>query len=91
MARAVATEPTSDSKEERIGEWAFPLVFFLGCFLFLFPMLSRLNTIDRLWKIGTCYSPHLEKADFDRQSFQYTWLNSYFLIRFENPVRLKHI
>jgi len=26
----------------------------------------------------TCYSPDLEKADFDRQSFQYTWLNSYF-------------
>jgi len=26
----------------------------------------------------TCYSLDLEKADFDRQSFQYTWLNSYF-------------
>ena len=26
----------------------------------------------------TWYSPDLEKADFDRQSFQYTWLNSYF-------------
>jgi len=26
----------------------------------------------------TCYSPNLEKADFDKQSFQYTWLNSYF-------------
>jgi len=25
-----------------------------------------------------CYSPNLEKADFDRESFQYTWLNSYF-------------
>ena len=25
----------------------------------------------------TCYSPDLERADFDRQSFQYTWLNSY--------------
>ena len=24
-----------------------------------------------------CYSPDLERADFDRQSFQYTWLNSY--------------
>jgi len=21
----------------------------------------------------TCYSPNLERADFDRQSFQYTW------------------
>ena len=26
----------------------------------------------------TCYSPDLERADFDRQSYQYTWLNSYF-------------
>jgi len=26
----------------------------------------------------TCYSPDLERADFDRQRFQYTWLNSYF-------------
>ena len=25
-----------------------------------------------------CYSPDLERADFGRQSFQYTWLNSYF-------------
>jgi len=28
--------------------------------------------------LKTCYSPDLEKADFDRQSFQYTWWNSYF-------------
>jgi len=26
----------------------------------------------------TGYSPDLERADFDRQSFEYTWLNSYF-------------
>jgi len=26
----------------------------------------------------TCHSPDLERADFDRESFQYTWLNSYF-------------
>ena len=25
-----------------------------------------------------CCSLDLERADFDRQSFQYTWLNSYF-------------
>ena len=25
-----------------------------------------------------CLFPDLERADFDRQSFQYTWLNSYF-------------
>jgi len=27
--------------------------------------------------LKTCYSPDLERADLDRQSFQYTWLNSY--------------
>ena len=26
----------------------------------------------------TYHSRDLERADFDRQSFQYTWLNSYF-------------
>jgi len=26
----------------------------------------------------TWYSLNLERADFDRQCFQYTWLNSYF-------------
>ena len=25
-----------------------------------------------------CNSPDLERADFGRQRFQYTWLNSYF-------------
>jgi len=30
----------------------------------------------------TCYFPDLERADFDRQSFQYTWLNSYFFSSF---------
>ena len=25
-----------------------------------------------------CYPPDLERADFGRQRFQYTWLNSYF-------------
>ena len=29
--------------------------------------------------LRTCYSRDLEKTDFDRQNFQYTWLNSYFL------------
>ena len=26
----------------------------------------------------TCNSPNLERADFDSQSFQYTWLHTYF-------------
>jgi len=29
--------------------------------------------------LKTCISPDLERSDLDRQSFQYTWLNSYLL------------
>ena len=29
--------------------------------------------------LKTCISPDLERSDFDRKSFQYTWLNSYLL------------
>ena len=29
--------------------------------------------------LKTCISLDLERSDFDRQSFQYTWLNSYLL------------
>jgi len=38
----------------------------------------------------TCYSPDLERADFDRQSFQYTWLNSYFFSSLREPNKTKH-
>jgi len=31
--------------------------------------------------LKTCISPDLERSDFDRQSFQYTWLNIYLLFR----------
>jgi len=34
------------------------------------------DTMTRVFK--TCYSQDLERADFDRQSFQYTWLDTYF-------------
>src|ERR1700712_1101108 len=34
------------------------------------------DSLTSVFKI--CYSPDLERADFDRQRFQYTWLNSYF-------------
>jgi len=29
--------------------------------------------------LKTCISLDLERSDFDRQSFQYTWLSSYLL------------
>ena len=37
--------------------------------------LHGLEKHNHVFKL--CLSPDLEKADFDRQSFQYTWLNSY--------------
>ena len=37
-----------------------------------------------------CYSPDLEKADFGRQSFQYTWLNSYFFSSLQESIETKH-
>jgi len=38
----------------------------------------------------TCYSPDLERADFDRQRFQYTWLNSYFFSSLRESNKTKH-
>ena len=38
----------------------------------------------------TCYGPDLERADFDRQSFQYTWLNSYFFSLLQESNKTKH-
>jgi len=37
----------------------------------------------------TCYSPDLEKADFDRQSFQYTWWNRYFFSSLREYIKTK--
>jgi len=38
----------------------------------------------------TCYSPKLEKADFDRQSIQYTCLKIYFFSSLQEPNKTKH-
>jgi len=38
----------------------------------------------------TSYSPDLEQADFDRQIFQYTWLNSYFFSSLRESNKTKH-
>ena len=46
----------------------------LGVFIVI--VYKALASLTSVFK--HCYSPNLEKADFDRQSFQYTWLNSYF-------------
>jgi len=38
----------------------------------------------------TSYSRNLERADFARQSFQYTWLNSYFFSSLRESNKTKH-
>jgi len=38
----------------------------------------------------SCYSPNLERVDFDRLSFQYTWLNSYFFSLLRESNKTKH-
>ena len=37
-----------------------------------------------------CCSPDLEKADSGRQSFQYTWLNSYFFSSLLESIKTKY-
>ena len=55
----------------------FYVIFQGSCFAVLVVIVyNALVSLTSVFK--TCYSPDLEKADFDRQSFQYTWLNSYF-------------
>jgi len=38
----------------------------------------------------TCYSLDLERAHFDRQSFQYTRSNSYFFSSLRESIKTKH-
>ena len=37
-----------------------------------------------------CYSRYLEQADFRRQRFQYTWLNSFFFSSLRESIMTKH-
>ena len=37
-----------------------------------------------------CCSPDLEKADFGRQRFQYTWLNGYFFNSLQEMIQTRH-
>ena len=53
-------------------------VTFQGCRLGVFMVIVYKAPVSLTSVFKHCYSPDLEKADFDRQSFQYTWLNSYF-------------
>jgi len=54
-------------------------VTFQGYRLGVFMVIVYKAPVSLTSVFKTCYSPNLEKADFDKQSFQYTWLNSCFL------------
>ena len=53
-------------------------VTFQGCHLGVFMVIVYKASVSLTSVFKPCCSPDLERADFDRQSFQYTWLNSYF-------------
>ena len=53
-------------------------VMFQGYRLGVFMVIVYKAQVSLTSVFKPCYFPDLEKADFGRQSFQYTWLNSYF-------------
>ena len=74
------------------------IVRYLICFMKCFKTTVLGVSIVSLYKapvsltsvFKTCYSPELEIADFDRESFQYTWLNSYFFSSLQESNKTKH-
>ena len=62
--------------------------YHLGVFMVI--VYKALVSLTSVFK--HCYSPDIERADFDRQSFQYTWLNSYFFssLRESGPIILSY-
>ena len=65
-------------------------VTFPGCHLgaFIVIVYKAPGSLTSVFK--PCYSPDLERADFGRQSFQYTWLNSYSFSSFRASIETKH-
>ena len=65
-------------------------VTFQGCHLGVFMVIVYKASVSQTSVFKTCYSPDLERADFGRQSFQYTWLNSYFFSSHRESIETKH-
>ena len=53
-------------------------IMFEGCSVGVFMVIVYKAPASLTSVFKYCYSPDLERADFDRRSFQYTWLHSYF-------------
>ena len=65
-------------------------VMFQGWHLGVFMAIVYIAPVSLTSVFKPCYSPDLERADFGRQSFQYTWLNSYFFSSLRESMETKH-
>ena len=65
-------------------------VAFQGCDLGVFMVIVDKAPVSLTSVFKPCYSPDLERAVFGRQSFQYTWLNSYFFSSLRESIETKH-
>ena len=65
-------------------------VTFQGCHLGVFMVIVYKAPVSLTSVFKPCYSPNLERADFGRQSFQYTCLNSYLFSSLRESIETKH-
>ena len=65
-------------------------VTFQGCHLGVFMVIVYKASVSLTSVFKPCNSLNLERADFGRQSFQYTWLNSYFFSSLRESIETKH-
>ena len=65
-------------------------VTFQGCHLGVFMVIVFMAPVSLTSVFKSCYSPDLEKADFGRQSFQYTLLNSYYFSSLRESIETKN-
>ena len=65
-------------------------VMLQGCHLRVFMVIVYKAPVSLTSVFKPCCSPDFEKADFGRQSFQYTWLNSYFFSSLLESIETNH-
>ena len=65
-------------------------VTFQGSHLGVFMVIVYKAPVRLTSLFRPCCSPDLERADFGRQSFQYTWLNSYLFSSLLESIENKH-
>ena len=65
-------------------------VTFQGCHFGVFMVIVYKAPVSLTSIFKPCYSPDLERADFGRQSFHYTWFNSYFFSSLCESIKTNH-